>query len=325
MTNVTSVNPQPQNSRHTLDESTATTMTTISKCFESSTLANDTSTITEAINNGPSCTDHLLHPSLSNNTSLSGNDYVEITASGEMRPMTRRVNNNSSNSLTKSPLSLRRSLCSGSELLEESQQSKLNPYEHIPAFKTSDICPSHADSQDPYANIPELMKDIANHSCKGSEVKVTDLCPAHANTEDPYASIPELNAHQSKKDSQKHPSDPKACLKTSEACPKTNEVCPKASDVCPSHADLHDPYANIPELIKNGVSLQKKDARNPYDHISKLQKSFASAHQKATQEDSSESAKAKQSAASSECCRSEFIEFFDHMEERRGSLGSLLR
>ena len=48
-------------------------------------------------------------------------------------------------------------------------------------------------------------------------MKATDFCPAHA---DPYASIPELNADQSKKDSQKHPSDPKLARRQVKFAPK---------------------------------------------------------------------------------------------------------
>lgn len=42
----------------------------------------------------------FLHKSPSTNTSLSGNDYVEVTANGELRSLSKRVNN-SSNSLDK--------------------------------------------------------------------------------------------------------------------------------------------------------------------------------------------------------------------------------
>ena len=54
------------------------------------------------------------------------------------------------------------------------------------------------------------------------KMKATDFCPAHA---DPYASIPELNADQSKKDSQKHPSDPKLARRQVKFAPKQVMLC----------------------------------------------------------------------------------------------------
>ena len=112
------------------------------------TLTNDTTTT--GINDNSLCTD-LLRPSLSNNTSLSGNDYVEITANGELRPMTKRANVSCSPS--KSSASLKYLV----DAFPVDCHLKSNPYDNIPDVKTiwgnpclTDTCESDEKSKKAY-------------------------------------------------------------------------------------------------------------------------------------------------------------------------------
>ena len=79
------------------------------------------------------CAGTLLQPSTSNTTSLSGNDYVEVTSHGETRPLTKRTYN-SSGSLSKSAASVGKSQFSADGVGHT--EVKYNPYDNIPEVRT---------------------------------------------------------------------------------------------------------------------------------------------------------------------------------------------
>ncbi len=75
----------------------------------------------------------MLPLSTSNTTSLSGNDYVEVSATGEAKPLSRKVSNalnKSSNSLCKGQLCA----ASGDDVVQGLER-KYNPYDNIPDLK----------------------------------------------------------------------------------------------------------------------------------------------------------------------------------------------
>lgn len=118
----------PQQGQYNLDDSTATTTTGLELSLSTRSPAGTTEPSDNLF-----CTATLLHPSASNNTSLSGNDYVEVMSHGETRPLAKRTCN-SSNSLSKSATSLSKSQLSadgGSHV-----EVKYNPYNNIPEIRT---------------------------------------------------------------------------------------------------------------------------------------------------------------------------------------------
>lgn len=103
-----------------LDDSVATTTTTISR-LEMTLTTNPGSISGEN-------TGSLIVPSTSNNNSLSGNDYVEVTSTGEAKPL---VKNSSSNSLNKSLVLLTKLSA------DDPIQRQYNPYDNIPEIRSN--------------------------------------------------------------------------------------------------------------------------------------------------------------------------------------------
>jgi hypothetical protein len=72
---------------------------------------------------------NLIVPSTSNSNSLSGNDYVEVTTTGETKPLTKKVYS-SSNSLNKSLTKL--ATDDGMD-----HQRQYNPYDNTPEIRSN--------------------------------------------------------------------------------------------------------------------------------------------------------------------------------------------
>ena len=113
---------------YVFEDNVATGMTTVSHTPNNAPL--------DTLSNGNNVEfGDMLHPPAStSNTSLSGNDYVEITANGEVKTLTRKISGRSNKSHFTTDAT---DGCCGVGEESAMGQGSYNPYDNIPELKTN--------------------------------------------------------------------------------------------------------------------------------------------------------------------------------------------